>query len=72
MKSEPKSGIASLAGLAKAGSAKDDESKPDMEEDDDGDEYSVGLDELGEVLGVAADKQQAFAAAFKSAVMACK
>lgn len=45
--------------------------EPDTD-DIDGDAYSAATDELADVLGVSADKRDAFRAAFEAAVMSCK
>lgn len=45
--------------------------EPD-EDDLDGDAYTASVDELADVLGIGADKRDAFRAAFEAAVMAVK
>jgi hypothetical protein len=45
--------------------------EPDAD-DQDGDAYAASVDELADVLGVSADKRDAFRSAFEAACMACK
>lgn len=68
MKPEKKPALSLVIGMGKSkGHDEDDE-----ESDDEGGEYSAIVDELADVLGVADDKKQDFADAFKAAVMHCK
>lgn len=59
----------SLALVVGKGKADDDEAPPSSKEMDD---YGASLDELADVLGVADDKREDFADAFKAACMSCK
>ena len=52
--------------LALVVSAGKDDSSKDL------DDYGASLDELADVLGVADDKREDFAEAFKAACMSCK
>lgn len=63
-----KPSLALVISAGKKGDA-DEEAPPSSKELDD---YGASLDELADVLGVADDKRQDFAEAFKAACMSCK
>jgi len=66
VKPEKKPALSLVIGMGKGKGEDADEG------DDEGGEYSAIVDELADVLGVADDKKQDFADAFKAAVMHCK
>lgn len=43
-----------------------------VEPDDDDEGYSAAVDEVADLLGVSAEKKDAFKSAFQAAVMSCK
>lgn len=47
------------------------DAEPDTD-DLDGDAYTAATDELADVLGIEADKRDAFRSAFEAACMSCK
>lgn len=66
-----KPGLALLIGVGKA-KASGKATADDESESEDAGEYDASLDELADVLDVAAEKRDAFMDAFKAAVMSCK